>query len=182
MENCSECTYLNTSNQNLYGKYWCELHEKYVFLNNSACEDFSWETARQSFLNDEYDKYLKNSHNSCFSISTICSILKMPRQNQFVENIKNLRNKILASGSGNKKAIYEIDVMDLYIQECINKDPLKERISFDLFFKYIQPINELIKAQKYGEAVDRYVHMTQSLKNFYKIDNIEVLNKIKQKA
>lgn len=171
MSKCSECTYLNTNNTNLYGKYWCEECKKYVFLNNDACDRFSWETARQSFLEDEYNKFLNNGNDCCSSIMAICSILKMPENNNMVANIRDLIKAAINTSDRYMLMIAEYGIFDSEICSCLNKDPMKYKLSLDLFFKYIEPINSLIRACKYEDAINRYTYMTKTLKELYRIDS-----------
>ena len=171
MSKCNECTYLNTNKNNLYGKYWCEECEKFVFLNNDSCDRFSWEAARQSFLEDEYNKFLNDGNNFCSSVMAICSILNIPEDNNIAINIKNLMIAAMESNYKYKSMIAEYSTFDSKICSCLNRDPMKYKLSLDLFLKYIQPINTLIKAREYDEAINRYTHMTKLLKSMYRIED-----------
>ena len=143
MSKCSECTHLNANRTNLYGKYWCEENEKYVFLNNESCNSFSWEVARQSYLNNEYNNFLDGKFN--FSVKAVFNILRMPQKNNFASSLDELITIVGSLNSKLKKEFYDLDKTDYAIYSCLMNDPMKENISLELFFEYLEPINALIK-------------------------------------
>lgn len=172
MANCSECTYLNPDNPDLYGKYWCEKRLERVSANQSECYRFCRAYGRSSNVSKSYEDYSKDNSNdpSCYLTTMLCEILKINDNNFFLNTMRSFRNNILQKDEKYKPILVEYDIIGPKIAKSLSIDPLKYQIAANAFYKYIKPIIKLIKEKNYDQAILMYMEMTNNLKSFYNID------------
>lgn len=180
MSNCSECTYLNPNDPDLYGKYWCEKKLERVHAFQESCYRFCRAYDRLSSKAEEYEKYSKSNSNSpgCYLTTMMCYVLKMSDDNPFLNTMRNFRNNILQKNEKYKSLLVEYDIVGPIIANNLNNDPLRYQICANAFFKYIKPITKLIKGNKNDEAIASYTEMTNNLKKFYSINTTISINDI----
>ena len=182
MANCSECTYLNPNDPDLYGKYWCEKRLERVSAYQHECYRFCRAYSRSSSDSEYYEKYSKDNSGSpgCYLTTMMCHILKMSDNNPFLNTMRNFRNDILQENEKYKDLLVEYDIVGPIIARNLNNDPLRYQIAANGFFKYIKPITSLIKEKRNNEAIGLYTEMTSKLKTFYNINttiSIDDINK-----
>lgn len=183
MAQCAECTYLDISDGNYEGRFWCEKKCERHLATDIECYSFCRAYNR-------YDSSIRNaiefsnSHNSggCFLTTMLCNILKMPDNNYYLETMRGFRNNILQKNPQYKKILVNYDIIGPKIAKALNNDPLKDKIAKIHFDKYIVEIVKLIVDKKYEDAVNLYIEMTNNLKNFYGISTEEVTMEIVNNA
>lgn len=179
MANCSECTYMNPSDPDIYGKYWCEAKLERVHAFQSECYRFCRAYSRPSNVSDSYERYSKDkSSDPCYLTTMMCSILKMSDDNVFLNTMRNFRKNILQNDEKYKELLVEYDIIGPKIASNLYNDPLRYQISANAFFKYIKPITKLIRENKNNEAIKSYIEMTNNLKAFYNINTTITMNMI----
>jgi len=173
---CAECTYLDLSDGNSYGAFWCNNKCERHLATDPECGRFCRAYSRSdSTIKNAID--CSNSHNNsggCYLTTMLCTILKMNDNNEYLETIRAFRNNILQKNDKYKQILVEYDIIGPEIAKILNNDPLKEKIAEVYFYKYIKPIKFLIENNKYDEAVNLYVIMTNSLKNLYGLNSYSI--------
>lgn len=180
MNYCSECTYLNTNDPDLYGRYWCDKRLERTLATNEACYRFCTAYSRKKLEIEKFEKFSEeHSKEGCYLTTIMCKILKMPDNNPFMNTMRNFRKNVLQKDERYKKVLVEYDIVGPEIAKNIANDPQRVRISVDFMYNYIKPIVNLIKQNKNDEAVLLYTEMTNKLKSFYNIYTTISLNDIK---
>ena len=179
MANCSECTYLNPNDPDLYGRYWCEKKLERVHAFQSECSRFCRDYGRSSNVSNSYERYSKdNSSDPCYLTTMMCSILKMDDNNPFLNTMRSFRKNVLQKDEKYKGLLVEYDIIGPIIAANLEDDPLRYQISANAFYNYIKPITKLIKNNKNEEAINCYTEMTTRLKSFYSVDTTIDINVI----
>lgn len=178
MSNCAECTYLDLSDGNSYGEYYCNKKWERHLATDPQCGSFCKAYRRsQGAINNAID--CSNSHNSnsgCYLTTMLCNILKMSDNNFYLETIRNFRNNILQKDEKYKKLLVEYDIIGPKIAYALDNDPLKFNIANIHFNKYIFPITKLINSYEYEAAINLYIAMTLSLKSLYNFSHYNISN------
>lgn len=104
----------------------------------------------------------------------LCNILKMPDNNIYLETMRNFRKNILQKDEKYKSILVEYDIIGPKIAEALNNDPQKELIAQKYFNSFIPAIIFNINNKEYDDAVLIYKSMTNLLKSFYGLYNIDV--------
>lgn len=173
---CAECTYLDISDGNSYGQFWCDKKSERHLATDIECGYFCKAYSRySSSINNAIE--FSNNHNTnsgCYLTTMLCNILKMDDNNIYLETMRTFRNDILQKNEKYKKLLVEYDIIGPKIANTLNNDPLKEKIANMYFFNYILIIKSFIDNKKYDEAIKNYIEMTNKLKNFYGITEYNV--------
>lgn len=172
---CSDCTYLDLSTGDLYGKFWCEKRLERHQANEIECYRFCKAYSRSSNEADSAYQYSRDhSGSGCYITTIICNILGMPDNNEYLETLRFFRDNFLQKDERYKPSLVEYDLIGPKIANALKNDPLKEKIANKYFHNYIIPTCELIKEKKYREAADLYKTMTNLLKYFYGLNNMSI--------
>ena len=172
---CGECTYLDLSTGDEYGKFWCEKRLERHLANELECNRFCRAYSRDSSVaKSAYDYSKDKSSSGCFLTTMICSILNLPDNNTYLETIRNFRNQVLQKDDKFKPILVEYDIIGPKISEALNNDPLKNKIASKYFENYIKPITILINNKDFNGAINLYITMTNNLKNLYGLGNINI--------
>lgn len=173
---CAECIYLDISDGNNEGAFLCkEKTDRYlstVIECGSFCRAYN---RNSSSINNAIE--FSNSHNSgsgCYLTTMLCSILKMPDNNIYLETIRSFRNNILQKDDRYKRILIEYDIVGPKIAKALSNDPLRYRIAKIFFENDIVTITKLIENKEYSNAINAYLKMSIKLKNFYGVNNYEV--------
>ena len=176
MAKCAECTYLDISDGNSNGAFWCEKKLERHLATDIECGSFCRAYSRYSSSINNAIEY-SNSHNSsggCYLTTMLCNILKMKDDNIYLETMRNFRNNILQKDEKYKPILVEYDIVGPKIAKALYDDPLNTKVAAIYFAKYIFNIKILIEDNQYNEAINMYTEMTTSLKSFYGIDNYNI--------
>ena len=177
---CGECTYLDLSTGDIYGKFYCERRYERHTANDVECSSYCTAYSRSDSEIRNAMEYSKDhtSSGGCYITTIICDILKAPEKNTFIETLRWFRNNVLQNDEKYKDILVEYDIVGPVIAKNISNDPLKYQIAANAFFKYIKPITRLIKSKNYDEAINSYKDMTNRLKNFYNINTTVTVEEI----
>ena len=175
MENCAKCTYLDVNNPNDFGKFLCEKKYERHFATDPACNSFCTAYSRDYYtIKNAIECSEKHSSSNCFLTTMICNILGMQDNNWYLQIIRNFRNNILQKNDKYKSLLVEYDIIGPKISNALQNDPLRNRIAKIYFEKYILNICLLINNKNYDEAIYEYKNMTNELKTFYGLSNIDI--------
>ena len=173
---CGECTYLDLSDGDIYGKFYCEKKYERHLSTDVECGSFCTAYSRDYYTIQNAHRY-SNEHSSgggCYLTTILCNILKMDDNNIYLETMRNFRNNILQKEEKYKRILVEYDIIGPKIAQFISLDPLKEKIEQVYLYKYIIPIVNLINEEKYESAINNYITMTNSLSFFYNLNHMSV--------
>lgn len=172
---CGECTYLDLSTGDIYGKFYCEKKWERHLAIDLECNRFCKAYSRDySTIQNAYKYSEEKSKGGCYLTTMLCNILGMPDNNIYLKTMRNFRNNILQKDNKYKPILVEYDIIGPKIAEFLKLDPLKEKIAQKYFSLYIVPITNLINEQKYDMAVSLYMTMTNSLKFLYDLNHISI--------
>jgi len=176
MANCAECTYLDLSDYNSSGAYWCDKKLERHLATDPECGSFCRAYRRSySAISNAIDySNSKNSGGNCYLTTMLCNILGMDDNNIYLKTIREFRNNILQKNEKYKQLLVEYDIIGPKIAEALYNDPLKDKIAKIYFENSIIPITLLINNKEYDKAINLYSKMTLNLKNFYSINNISI--------
>ena len=176
MANCAECTYLDISDGNLYGAFWCDKKLERHLATDIECGSFCRAYSRNSssIRNAIEFSNSKNSGGGCYLTTILCNILGMSDNNIYLETMRNFRKNILQKDEKYKTLLAEYDIVGPAIAEALANDPLKEAIAKIYLNNFIIPITEFINNKENERAVDKYYQMTNNLKTFYGLNNYNV--------
>ena len=172
---CAECTYLEINNGNYTGAFWCDRKLERHLATDIACGSFCKAYSRNTTSIKNAVEY-SNNHNSsgCYLTTILCSILKLPDDNYYLETMRNFRKEILQKDEKYKPLLVEYDIIGPKIAEALNNDPQKQEFAEKYFNSYISTIIYNIENKKYNNAVIAYERMTNSLKEFYGLDEFSI--------
>ena len=131
MANCAECTYLDLSDYNSSGAYWCDKKLERHLATDPECGSFCKAYSRSySAINNAIDySNSKNSGGGCYLTTMLCNILGMDDNNIYLKTLRDFRNNILQKDEKNKQLLIEYDIVGPKIAEALNSDPLKNKIA-----------------------------------------------------
>lgn len=181
MARCAECTYLDLSDSNSYGEFWCDKKCERHLATDIECGSFCRAYSRRDSSISNAIEYSNNHSSSggCYLTTMLCNILQMKDNNIYLETIRNFRNNVLQKDNKYKNLLVEYDIIGPKIAEALANDPLKEKIANMYFNSFITTIVYLIKNNEHDKAINKYIIMTNNLKNFYGITNYNItLNEI----
>lgn len=172
---CGECTYLDLSTGDIYGKFYCEKKWERHLATDIECGSFCRAYSRDSGTIENAYRY-SNDHTSsgCYLTTILCNILGMDDNNLYLETMRNFRKNILQNNQKYKYILVQYDIIVPKIAQCLNNDPLKEKIAQNYFNKYIVPITKLINENQHEMAINIYMYMTNQLNSLYNLNNISI--------
>ena len=174
---CAECTYLEISNGDIYGKFLCEKHYERHLATDPECGSFCKAYSRDyNTIQNAYRYSNEHSSSGCYLTTMLCSILGMADNNFYLNTIRNFRKNILQKDDKYKQLLVQYDIIGPKIAKALKNDPLKEKIAKDCFNAYIVSIVKLINEQKYQMAINIYTYMTNSLRFIYNLNYITISN------
>ena len=174
---CGECTYLDLSTGDIYGKFYCDKKWERHLSTDIECGSFCRAYSRDSSTIQNAYRYSNDHTNSgCYLTTMLCNILGMNDNNIYLETMRNFRKNILQKDEKYKYLLVEYDIIGPKIAKYLNNDPLKEKIAQNYLKIYIVPIINLINEKKYELAINLYVFMTNSLKFLYDLSHISISN------
>lgn len=94
---CGECTYLDLSTGDIYGKFYCDKKNERHLASDVECNRFCKAYSRYNSTIQNTYRYSKEHSNSggCYLTTILCNILGMPDNNIYLKTIRNFRNNIL---------------------------------------------------------------------------------------
>jgi len=167
---CAACTYLGeTADYN--GKYYCSKRGD-VYACDPKCYNFCEAYRRSNSARENMYNNSKGhiSGGGCYLTTTMCSILNLPDNNEYLETLRTFRETILKQDIKHLPILIAYDVIGPMISYNLNNDPNKLEIATSLFNNYITKAVDAIKENKTTEAINIYKAMTTSLAEKYNIN------------
>ena len=142
---CGECTYLDLSTGDIYGKFYCDKKWKRHLATDLDCGNFCQAYSRDySTIQNAYKYSKEHSSSGCYLTTMLFYILRMKDNNIYLETMRNFRNNVLQKDEKYKSLLVEYDIIRTKIAQYLILDPLKEKLANTYFQKYIIPINKLL--------------------------------------
>lgn len=163
-DQCGSCKYLkdprDTSrdyDEHDTCKGYCEIHKTYYYPDDKICS------------------YYVN-RNGCFITTIVCKLLGYGDDCEILNTLRGFRTNIMQKDPKYKEMLYEYDTVGQQISNLLirdftkPKDELPDKFIVSLYNFYILPTANLVKEEKYDEAVEKYTKMTKSLEDYYSIN------------
>lgn len=168
MAKCVDCTYLDINyGANSSGAFWCEKKCERHLATDPTCGSYCEAYNRDyNTKKNALECANSNSGGGCYLTTIICKVLRLPDNNIYLQTIRNFRDNHLQKDIKYKKILVEYDIIGPQIAKALENDPVIAKLYFD---RYIRVISALIQGKDYNLAINKYIEMTNSLKNFYGI-------------
>lgn len=176
---CGECTYLKVNGEKESGQFWCDGKQDWVFANrekgNGYCKDYNRSTSEIDNAIDysrEYnsDTTAESCASRCFITTTLCNILSMDDNNDYLDILRKFREEYLKEND--PLILVKYDVIGPKISRMLSNDSGKFNMAYILFNNYIVPTVKSIKNGDNDIAIAIYTEMTSKLIEYYQIDDI----------
>lgn len=167
---CRECLNMDLSDHNKYdyNECFCSWFRKYFNPNSQACST-------------HFDQREK-SVSGCYLTTIMCEILNEPDDCDILKKMRFFRDSYLQINPEFYPILYEYDQIGPIIKEKLKNDNFKNMISFMMKELYLKPIILNIENKEYDKAIILYREMFLELKNFYKLNDIEIKEENKTKV
>lgn len=170
---CGNCTYLDLSTGNCYGKYYCNKKWDRHLATDSACPSYTKAYSRNnSTIKNAVDFSNSHTNSNCYITTILCDLLGLSDNNYYIETLRHFRNNYLQNNDKYKSLLVEYDIIGPMIANNLKIDKQSRMISAKVFYNYISPIVSLINDKMYEDAIIRYIMMVEKLKNLYGINRI----------
>ena len=105
----------------------------------------------------------------CFITTVVCLKKGLDDNCDVLTTLRDFRKDVLQEDVRYAPILYQYDVIGPEISKNIKEDSFN--IADKIYDCFLVPIVKLLKKKEYKRAVDRYIFMTNSLKDYYGIDN-----------
>ena len=149
---CGNCAHFDKSQKEYWGdRYYCTETCKYKDASEKACYS--------------YVKKLEGGYqpSGCFITTIICEILGYEDNCELLQTLRFIRDNYLKKNTAGRALLQEYDIIGPVISSELAKCPTIDAIV--LAHKYILPCYDLIKQNRYDNAVEVYTNMVNELKN-----------------
>lgn len=171
VEVCASCTYLDLSDGNCYGKYYCNKKWERHLATDYKCSSYTKAYSRdEGTINNAIDFSNSHTSSSCYITTLLCELLGLSDSNFYINTLRNFRNNYLKEKEEYKSILVEYDIVGPIICKNLRDDKQNRIIAAKIFYNYISPIVSLIDDKMYNDAIVRYVMMVNKLKNLYGIN------------
>ena len=159
---CGTCGYFKDKNNSniLYDKNnpsnikgYCEWYKAYYYPDDSCNHHRSRD-------------YVPGG---CFITTVVCEQLGYDDDCDVLSNLRNFRKEVLQKDPTYAPILYQYDVLGPSISKKLKEDSID--ISQKIYECFLVPIVGLLKKKEYEQAVNRYIYMTNLLKNYYGIES-----------
>jgi hypothetical protein len=115
----------------------------------------------------------RESSSSCYITTIICDVLGFSDDAGILNTLRGFRDNVMQKDSKYFKTLLEYDVVGPVIAKFIKEEynnTHDDEMWIQFYNFYLSPTANLIKEEKYDEAVLRYKEMVESLKDYYGIE------------
>lgn len=155
---CIDCKYYEENDLNRYGEGYCTERCHYYPKSDKACNRFERRSDYQGRSN-------------CFLTTAICNIFGFEDNCIGLETLRYLRDNYLVNNQKYYSLLAEYEVIGPIISNKMQNDEHKLEVAEYYFENYLYNIiTNLIPNNRYEEAINNYVNMTNDLKRMYKIN------------
>lgn len=110
----------------------------------------------------------------CFITTVVCEKLGYDDHSEVLESLREFRRKVLQQDVSYAPILYQYDIIGPSISQKLRNDSLD--ISQNIYKCLLLPIVGLLKKDEYKKAVEKYMFMTNCLKDYYGIDEYPKIN------
>lgn len=165
---CSECTYLKIEDGDTKGgKFWCKYHE-WVYADEIECGNFCRAYSRPSEVSASAERYSKDHR--YYILTAICKLLGMDHYNIHLDALRNLSDNYLSRCDLGKDLLKKYDIIGPKVASYIENSPYSLSIAETLLQNFIIPTTNYVEHNDFKKATRLYIHMTERLMEYYKID------------
>lgn len=177
---CAYCTYMDVTKER-EGKFYCEKDRYYHFadeINSRNCHCPRWR--KDMYLGDDAIKTSrewKRAHggtsssssnlSGCFITTIVVNILGLDDNCEVLETLRKFRNNVLQKDEDFRELLMKYDVIGPKIAKILSTLDNKEEVAAEIYFDYLIPCIDAIKAGEYEQAVSVYTDMTNILASKY---------------
>lgn len=182
---CAACTYLNESGD-YNGKYFCDKKCERVYANDSKCYSFCEAYSRSnSSRANMYDYSRGHQSSGCYITTIACKLLGYQDNNYYLNTLRNFRDNVMKKDPKYITHLVTYDAIGPVIAKNLEEDKNGKEIATCMFDRYITKSVSAIEEEKYDEAVNIYIAMTDNLARMYNIDTNIIMpdiNKVEIKS
>lgn len=164
---CGSCQYMNTNDYVSHKDHcYCTYRRQYFNLTESKCSYYRYDAYK-----DYYDL-----NRRWYIVSAICKKLGLSDEYECVSLLQNFRVNVLEKDDKYNEVLEEYDIVGPFIANKLLKDDDSKELCERLLQVYLVKVLDLIKEEKYDEALNRYVEMVNLLRTIYQVDEIKQEN------
>lgn len=153
--NCGECKFLDM-NDSKYGDYYCSIDHKYYSTSRLACDR-------------DFQKRETQSSGNCYITTAVCNLIGYSDNCFILNKLRDFRDNKMKHDVDCYTMLREYDVVGPEIVKSMHIDPNKKLVAISMLTNYIIPaVNDIVNGDD-DKAIDSYVAMTQTLKDYYGI-------------
>ncbi len=181
---CADCSYLDYKMCE-YGKYRCSRKYEYRYADDKECiyfcenkysSDLEIKYRSEREKKDAINNSIKSRNGGCYITTIIVDTLNLGDNNYSLNIIRNFRNNYLQKDNKYKILLLDYDLLGPIIANSIRNDKNKLNVCQNMYNLYIIAITNDIENNKYDDAIIKYVNMTEILRLYYSINNIDINN------
>lgn len=143
---CADCSWIDPSDKNKYGEYYCTKEREYVSGTSHTCR----------YFNPNF--YVMNAY---------CSIKNLPYNCHIMITLINFRNNYMKFNDIGKDFLEDYENIGPKLAIRLQVDMYRTDIVEEMEEGYIFPIINMINEDRLDEAQDSYIKMVEMLKIRY---------------
>ena len=166
---CAACTYMGETVD--CGKYWCERKGEDRYACDARCSSFCEAYSRSNYCRQNmYDTSKSASSSGCYLTTMMCKLLGYKDDNYYLNKLRYFRDNVMKKNGEYIPLLITYDVIGPMISSKLEQDKYGKEIANVYFEKYITKSVEAIEEEKYQNAINIYIAMTDSLAERYGIN------------
>lgn len=167
---CAACTYLSERGD-YRGKFWCERKGEDHYATDSKCYSFCEAYSRSnSSRANMYDFSRGHQSSGCYITTIACKLLGYKDNNYYLNTLRNFRDNVMQKNPKYICHLMTYDAIGPVIAKKLEEDKNGKEIATAMFNRYITRSVSAIEEEKYNDAINIYVAMTNALTEIYNID------------
>jgi len=163
-DHCGNCCHLDWNNKEKYSsrdKYWCKDKKRYVEPTDTSCDYFLKDRSKPN--DGGY------TPSGCYITTIIVDILGYEDNCEVLNVLRNFRDNVLKTNIKYLPLLFEYDIIGPIICEYIKSEKNNEQLCLGLLKHFLIPCVNLIKENKFEEAVEVYRNLVLHLRSNYEI-------------
>ena len=178
---CVDCGYLDTRICNV-GRYRCDRKYEYHYADDLECYSFCHhkyssddviryrsESVKKSVINDS--KSYRDG--GCYITTMLVNILNLNDDDMIMDTMRYFRSGVLQKDNKYARLLFEYDFLGPRIATALANDKNNVMVSKKMFKNFITPIILDIDGKKYEDAIVKYANMTEVLRLYYGIEEVD---------
>ena len=169
---CASCTYLNERCDS-YGKYWCTRKGENHYACDPRCYNWCEAYSRSTSARENmYNNSKSHTGGGCYITTAMCGILGYEDNNYYLQTLRLFRDTVLQKNKKYWGLLIAYDVVGPAIANELSQDKDQIAVATNLFNNYITKAVSAIENQKYEDATNIYINMTNELANRYQFEDV----------